>query len=463
MRKPALPRLLALAAACAMTSPTARLAAAAGDDAPGATAVPRNVILMVADGCGFNHLRAGALWRDDADLFAGWDQLPVRLAVATYAEGGRYDGREYWTRGPAGQPATDSAAAITALTTGTRTVNGRLAVDPAGAPLRTIVAAMEAGGRSTGLVTSVQFCHATPAGCAVNGEDRDEYEEISRDLLTRGPVDVLMGAGHPLYDRRGQPAEKVDYRTVGGLDTWEGLQAGTAGGDADGDGWPDPWRLLEDPEAIRALATGPTPPRVLGLARVRETIQQQRAADRQAPPFAEPPLPGMPTLAEMTRAALNILDGDAEGFFLLVEGGAVDWASHDNQPGRLVEEVAGFAEAVDTVLAWVAANGGWQENLLVITADHETGHVGGPAPADGVEPGCLASIPLEPRGKGVLPGLRFHQRSHTNALVPLLAAGPGSGRLEAAVVAVDSVRGPWIGNVAVGALLQDLADRPPGR
>lgn len=460
MRNPALPRLLCLLVACAAPAAAARVATAAEGVA---RAVPRNIILMVADGCGFHHLRAGALWRDGMDMFAGWEQLPVKLAVATFADGGRYDGRAYWSEGPAGQPATDSAAAITALTTGTRTANGRLAVDPAGAPLRTIVAAMEAGGRSTGLVTNVQFCHATPAGCAVNIEDRDEYEEISRDLLTRGPVDVLMGAGHPFYDRRGVPAKKADYRNVGGHDTWEGLLAGTAGGDADGDGWPDPWRLVEDPEAIRALASGPTPPRVLGLARVRETFQQQRAGDRQAPPFAVPPAPGMPTLAEMTRAALNILDDDADGFFLMVEGGAVDWAAHENQPGRLVEEVVGFAEAVDAVLAWIAANGGWQANLLVITADHETGNLGGPAPVSGIEPRCLASLPLEPRGKGVLPGLRFHQDSHTNALVPLLAAGPGSGRLEASVVAVDSVRGPWIGNVAVGALLQDLAERAAAR
>lgn len=432
-------------------------------DPDGTELTPRNIILMVADGCGFNHLRAGALWRDGADLFAGWEQLPVRLAVATFAEGGRYDGGEYWAQGSSGQPATDSAAAITALTTGTRTVNGRLAMDPAGAPLRTIVAAMEGGGRSTGLVTTVQFSHATPAGCAVNGEDRDEYLEISREMITRGPVDVLMGAGHPLFDRQGGPLATPDFRNVGGQDTWEGLLAGTAGGDADGDGWPDPWRLLEDPGAIEALAEGPTPPRVLGLARVRETIQQQRPGDRRAPPFAEPPLAGMPTLVGMTRAALNCLDDDPDGFFLLVEGGAVDWASHDNQPGRLVEEVVGFAAAVDAVLAWVAANGGWERNLLVVTADHETGDIGGPAPADGVEPGCPASLPLEPRGRGVLPGFRFHKRSHTNALVPLLAAGPGTAGLRAAVVGEDPVRGPWIPNVAIGRMLQAVADRPAGR
>lgn len=436
---------------------------AAAPGAPAAPAAPRNIILMVGDGCGFAHLQAGALWRDGADHFPELAQLPVRLAVATFAEGGGYDGDAYWAHGPAGQPATDSAAAITALTTGRRTRNGRLAMTGEGEPLRTIVAAMERGGRSTGLVTSVQFAHATPAGCAVNGEDRGRYLEIAQELLTRSPLDVLMGAGHPLFDRQGRPAANADFRCVGGQDTWDGLLAGTAGGDADGDGWPDPWRLLEDPVAVRALAAGPTPPRVLAVARVRETLQQQRGGDRQAPPFAEPPLAGVPTLAEMTRGALNVLDDDPDGFFLLVEGGAIDWASHNRQPGRMVEEVVAFVEAVAAVQDWIAAHGGRERNLILVTADHETGYLGGPAPPTGPPRGCLATLPLEPRGRGILPGLQFNGGDHTNALVPLLAAGPGAERLQAAAAGSDPVRGPWLENVAIGALLQEIADTPAAR
>lgn len=450
----------------ALLLPMAAAVAAADTGSAGpveSPAVPRSIILMIADGCGFPHLQAGALWRDGADAFPELAGLPVQLAVATFAAGGGYDGNAYWAQGPAGQPATDSAAAITALTTGRRTRNGRLAVTADGEPLRTIVEAMERGGRSTGLVTSVQIAHATPAGCAANNGDRGRYEEIARDLLTRSPLDVLMGAGHPEFDRQGRPAGKFDYRFVGGQDTWEGLRARTAGGDADGDGWPDPWRLLEDPDAVRALADGEAPPRVLALARVRETLQQQRTGDRQAAPFAEPPLAGVPTLAEMTRGALNVLDDDPDGFFLMVEGGAVDWAGHKGQPGRLVEEVVGFVEAVGAVLEWVAANGGWERHLLVVTSDHETGYLGGPAPDGGPEPACLAALPLQPRGRGELPGLRFNSGDHTNALVPLLAAGPGSARLAAAAIAGDPVRGQWLENVAIGALLQELAATPVTR
>ncbi len=457
MDRPTTSRAL-LAAVIALAAGT--VPSAPGHAAGPAATTPRNIILMIGDGCGFPHLQAGALWRDGADTFPELAALPVQLAAATFAEGGFYDGDAYWAQGPGGQPATDSAAAITALTTGRRTRNGLLAVAADGTPLRTIVAAMERGGRATGLVTSVPFAHATPAGCAVNNEDRGRYLEISRDLLTRSPLEVLMGAGHPRFDRQGRPTDRLDYDRVGGQDTWDGLLEGTVGGDADGDGWPDPWRLLEEPQDVRALAAGATPPRVLVVARVRETLQQQRAGDRQAGPFAEPPLAGVPTLAEMTRGALNVLDDDPDGFFLMVEGGAIDWAGHDRQPGRLVEEVVGFVDALGVFLDWVAAHGGWERNLLVVTADHETGYAGGPEVAGVPAPDCLAALPVAGHGRGVMPGLRLNRGEHTNALVPLLAAGAGSGRLREAVAGVDPVRGPWVENVAIGALLQEIADVP---
>lgn len=449
-----LPPLAALTLAWALAP-----AATAAGPAPAAadTTRPRNVILMIADGCGFNHLRAAALWRDDQDLFADWQDLPVRLAVSTFAEGERYDPDDYWTNGPLGEPPTDSAAAATALATGHKTRNGRLALTTGDQELTTAVETMEREGRSTGLVTTVPFCHATPAAFAAHNASRGAYEQIARDLLLRSRVDVLMGAGHPGFDKQGRPAAAPEYRYVGGEDTWRALLAGTAGGDADGDGWPDPWALVQGDSAFTALTTGVTPPRVVGVARVRETLQQQRPGDAQAAPFAVPPLPGVPSLAVMARGALNVLDDDPDGFFLMIEGGAVDWAAHERQPGRMIEELVDFHEAVAAVRAWIDAHGGWRDNLLIITADHETGYLTGPPPADGVWPACRARQPLVGRGRGQVPDLRFNSGDHTNALVPLLAAGAGSGRLAARATGRDPVRGPYLDNTAIGAVLQELA------
>ena len=120
--------------------------------------------------------------------------------------------------------------------------------------------------------------------------------------------------------------------------------------------------------------------------------------------------------------------------------------------------MVGFAEAVAAVRRWIAAHGGWERNLLLITADHETGYLTGPSPAEATRagvpgrpaPGCAAA-------PGQLPGLEFHSRNHTNALVPLLAAGAGSERLPGLAGHRDPVRGPYLDNTAIGLLLQELA------
>ena len=118
------------------------------------------------------------------------------------------------------------------------------------------------------------------------------------------------------------------------------------------------------------------------------------------------------------------------------------------------ESIEAFREQVRR---WIAANGGWERNLLLITADHETGYLTGPSPAEGPAPACPAALPLLRRGAGNLPGLEFHSRNHTNALVPLLAAGAGSERLPGLAGHRDPVRGPYLDNTAIGLLLQDLA------
>jgi alkaline phosphatase len=163
------------------------------------------------------------------------------------------------------------------------------------------------------------------------------------------------------------------FKYVGGETTWNDLVAGTAGGDADGDGIADPWTLIEERAEFQALASGPTPKRLVGTAQVYQTLQQGRSGDAFADPYVVPMIESVPTLEEMTRAALNILDDDPDGLFLMIEGGAVDWAAHANQSGRMIEEHMDFDRAVQAVVDWVNANSNWGETLLIVTNDHETG------------------------------------------------------------------------------------------
>ena len=108
---------------------------------------------------------------------------------------------------------------------------------------------------------------------------------------------------------------------------------------------------------------------------------------------------------------------DPDGMFLMIEGGAADWAAHSHQNGQLIEESADFLRAVQTVMTWVESNSSWEETLLIVTTDHGNGLVLGP---DGA---ASAFQPVENFGKGVMPGISFQITGHTNELVRLWAKG----------------------------------------
>jgi alkaline phosphatase len=237
-----------------------------------------------------------------------------------------------------------------------------------------------------------------------------------------------------------------NYRYVGGQTTWDAVLAGTAGGDLDGDGIDDPWHLVQTRDEFRQLMSGPTPARVLGVPKVATTLQQSRGGDTMADPFVVPSNQNVPNLAEMTAAALNVLDNDPDGLFLMVEGGAIDWASHGNQKGRTIEEQIDFNAAVQTVLDWVSNNSNWGETLVIVTGDHETGYLTGPGSNPDWEP-------LLNNGEGVLPGMQFNSGDHTNSLIPLFAKGDAARGLKQLADEEDPVRGPYVDNAELGQLV----------
>ena len=197
---------------------------------------------------------------------------------------------------------------------------------------------------------------------------------------------------------------------------------------------------MESREAIEALASWPAPLPLLMVPRVARTLQQERASSRDAKsalPDTDPLLPGVPTLESMTLAALNALDDAPEGFVLFIEGGAVDWAMHDNQLGRTIEEMRDFLASVDAVVAWVERESNWDQTLVIVTADHD--HMLWGPDADRVP-----FDPLRDEGTGRLPGHRWLSDSHSAALVPLAARGAGAGTLRTLAERTDPVRGPYV-------------------
>jgi len=429
---------------------------------PKKTPSAKNVIVMISDGCGYNHVDAASLVEHGKTGVQVYESFPFNAAMSTYAYNkgvlggltlGQYDPAKAWSdpqyvkRGY-----TDSAAASTTMSTGHKTYNGAIGLDTNREPLVHAWEKAERAGKATGVVTSVQWTHATPAGFVAHNESRNNYAAIGREMIMDSATDVVMGCGHPWYDASGQARtkpNKFDY--VGGRDTWNALVKSQAGGDADGDGKADPWTLVQTRDEFRSLMSGRAPRRVCGVARVYKTLQQGRGGDTDARPFQVPLTETVPTLAEMTRAAINVLDDDPDGFCLMVEGGAIDWASHDNQASRMIEEQIDFNRTVEAVVQWIEQNSTWAETLLIVTADHECGYL--TAPVQTNRPAPDASVRLANNGKGTLPSLQWNSGSHTNCLVPVYAKGDAACLLRELAGRQDPVRGVYIDNTEIGQVL----------
>jgi alkaline phosphatase len=419
----------------------ASAAPAAGPKKPAA----KNIIVMIADGRGFNHVEATSYYVYGKASGQVYNRFPFRFAMSTYsADGNGYDPSQAWSNFDYVKSGyTDSAAAATAMAAGVKTYDAAIGVDVDGNPVQNVLEFAEEKGKTTGVVTSVEWTHATPAGFVAHNVSRNDYEGIGQEMVYDSAADVIMGGGNPCYDADGVYNDCTNtYKYVGGETTWDDLVAGIAGGDADGDGVPDPWTLIQTRAEFQALMNGPTPKRVLGTAQVYQTLQQSRSGDAFADPYVVPLIETVPTLEEMTKAAINILDDDPDGFFLMVEGGAVDWAAHGNQSGRMIEEHIDFDNAVDAVVDWVQANSNWGETLLIVTGDHETGYLTGP----GSDP---TWTPIVNNGAGNLPGMEWHSTSHTNSLIPFSAKGDAARMFRGYANGYDPVRGRYIDNTNI--------------
>lgn len=438
---------------------------------PNATG-PRNIIVMIGDGRGFNHVAAADLYQAGQLGAQVYESFPVELACSTYslstkaATGMGYSPSATWADFDVarGTP-TDSAAAGSALATGRKTLNAGISMVPLkgesdfanARAAETFMERAEKRGKSTGVVTTVELADATPAVHHSHVPERHDWTEISRQIIEDSRCDVAMGCGHPFYTPAGEPLPEakrteLSYQCAGGRETWERLVAGKAGADADGDGTPDPWTFLEERADIQRLADGTPPERVYALVHSAEATQQTRPGDAKADPFVVPRNEDTPTLTEMCLGALNVLSQDPDGFVVMLEGGAIDSASHANQLGRMIEETIEFGQAVEAVVGWIEAHGGWEENLLVVTSDHETGYLTGPDSGN-VDGGAPAWNPLVNNGKGKVPGAEWHSGGHSNNLVPFAARGVGCERFTEAAIGTDPHRGAYLDNTDIGRII----------
>jgi alkaline phosphatase len=488
----------------------------AADEAPVAT----NIILMVADGAGYNTWKASAMYEGTAGRelhdSEGWVRLAVAPRLQVQAseahrlktEDGSlvYDPAKAWDPTPTGaklkgSPAffegyrwlqtdyPDSAGTMTTVVTGVTSYRGAINVDPDGNPIENTIARLSKNaGMRVGVVTSTQWSHATPAVAAgAHHAGRFDYCPLAVDILADAPVDLLAGCGHPEFDNNGRRIKDPSarqYRYVGGREVWEALSRprDLVAGDVvcaglEGQAFAlterqarnlGSWRLVSSKKKIEKLARKPARSRLLIVPEVGQsrgpdgkwvggTLQQQRDSrgdPGETPPGHDPFIATVPSLETLTEVALEALGRGPGGFFLHVEGGAVDWAMHDNQIGRMIEEMIEFRRAVEAVVGWIDRHEAWDRTLLIVTSDHDQ-MLWGPR-ADEVP-----FDPLHDNGPGKMPGHRWLSGGHSNALVPLFAKGVGAERFADHADREDPVRGSYLDQADIFTVMESVLPSRP--
>ena len=322
----------------------------------------RNVILFVGDGMGVSTVTAARILdgqnrgQPGEENYLAFERFPHVALVKTYNVDAQV---------------ADSAGTMTALVTGRKARAGVLSVGPQARrgdceaakrhELTTLLEEAEQRGLQTGLVSTARITHATPAAAYAHAADRnweidaalpdaarEKCADIARQLIEfphGDGVDVVLGGGRAMFlpNTAADPEDAAasGYRRDGRNLVEEWLAGG------------DERRFVYDQAGFEGLAAAG---QVLGLF---ELSHMEFEADRQADAGGEP------SLAEMTRYALDRLD-DGAGFFLVVEGGRIDHAHHAGNAYRALTDAIAFADAV----AVAVANTNAAETLIVVTADH---------------------------------------------------------------------------------------------
>ncbi len=285
----------------------------------------RNVIFLALDGTGYEDLAAARFF---SERVVG---RPLRME--RFLAGARSGSMLTHSLTSV---VTDSAAASSAWSTGRKLVNYYLSQFPGGVPLTTISELARAEGRAVGLVTTTRMTHATPAAWIARVANRGLENQIAAQYLDFAP-DVLLGGGSRFFEAGSRP----DGRDLLG----EFRSAGH--------------EVVTDRDALLS-GNGS---RLLGLF---------TPGDEHLPFEVDRRFQGYPapSLAEMTRVALERLSGSDRGFLLQVEAGRIDHANHQNDPGAMIWDWIAADEALEVILDFMERDG---ETLLVLGADHDTG------------------------------------------------------------------------------------------
>ncbi|MGD9400869.1 MAG: alkaline phosphatase [bacterium] len=375
-------------ARCAVTLTLVALAALlfAAPEA-GAEAEARSIILLIGDGMGPQILTIGKMYSEM--------ELGAVLSMERLADAGTSG---YMSTHSANKLVTDSAASGTAIACGQKTDNGRVGVMPDTTEIDNIFDIAVRNGKAVGAVTTTAVTHATPASFLAHHKYRSWEWDIAAQIAET-EASVVMGGGFKFF----LPPERGGGRRGGDL-----TEAMAARG----------FDVVYDREGLLASDAD----RIMGLF-AEENVPYELDRDMET----------VPSLTEMTAKAIEILSRDEDGFMLMVEGGRIDHAEHENNIVDALGEFIAFDAVVGYALEYQRKH---PDVTVIVTSDHDCG-----GPAITAMKGGYAGYPdidqyhqLDDEDS---PVVRWVSGDHTATLVPVFAIGPGQEKFSGIIDNTD--------------------------
>ena len=304
----------------------------------------KNVILMVGDGMGTSQIYAG--------LTANKGKLNLERCTAI----------GFHKNQSADNYITDSAAGATAFACGQKTYNGAIGVDVNKLPITTILEIAEKNGLATGLVATCAITHATPACFISHQSARSLNEDIALDFL-KTDIDLFIGGGRKFFAQRADGKNLVDSLKMKN------------------------YQIANSIEEVKKITKGK-------LAAFLADDQQTKFSEGRGD-----------ELVKSTETALQLLQQNKKGMFMMIEGSQIDWGGHSNDTQYIIDEMIDFDNAIGKVLDFARKDG---NTLVIITADHETGGFA-------LNGGDMKT--------GTVDG-KFTTENHTGVMIPVFAYGP---------------------------------------
>ncbi|MEG1617635.1 MAG: alkaline phosphatase [Bacteroidales bacterium] len=290
------------------------------------------VFFFIGDGMGMNQVNGTEMYLGEKQGKIGpapltFTQFPYMGASKTYSHS---------------NPITDSAAGGTALAVGEKTTNGVIGMDHTKkVPLESIAEKAKKAGRRVGVATSVSVDHATPASFYAHQPSRKMAYEIGTDLA-KSNMDFFAGSGFV------EPEKEGDKKAA------------------------NLFKLVKD--AGYTVARGVDEYQKMAPKSDKIILFQKEGKNVYNLPYAIDRKAGDLSLTEITESAIDFLTKDNSGFFVMIEGGQIDWSSHANDAGTTFEEVIDMDNAIKKAYDFYLAHP--DSTLIVVTADHETGGLG---------------------------------------------------------------------------------------